>query len=345
MGKMQNKIAEIAGVSPSTVSRAFTKNAHVHPDTLKKIRDAMTQLGLDSSSLANQGRDIFSNYVLIVADSLLNYHTSAIVDSICKRLSSQGYRAVLSLSYSEPAHTLKAIKNAVFNGYYGVISLSTSVDNALLNYYQTQQKIPLVFANQYIRSLDSDIVRCDHYQGACLATEHLVKHGHKRIVFLGEARENSTTQDQLRGFIDTVTSHRLITSKDDICLRSHSFVSGTDMVAELLAKGVSFTAIISSCNSLAVEAAEHLQSIHKELPQDCSIVTLEPSADGHNFVSVGCSPDSIGAEACSLLYRRAFDPRGEKELILLPADLRNGNSVYDRTSDDSDLLSSVLWIN
>ena len=46
MNILQKTIAEKAGVSYATVSRAFTNSAKVKPQTLQKIRNAMQELGI-----------------------------------------------------------------------------------------------------------------------------------------------------------------------------------------------------------------------------------------------------------------------------------------------------------
>lgn len=43
---LQKTIAERAGVSYATVSRAFTNSAKVKPQTMQKIRNAMQELGI-----------------------------------------------------------------------------------------------------------------------------------------------------------------------------------------------------------------------------------------------------------------------------------------------------------
>jgi GntR family transcriptional regulator of arabinose operon len=47
-----------------------------------------------------------------------------------------------------------------------------------------EQKFPLVLVDRYIRGLDNDYVTSDNFSGGLVATQHLLRLGHRRIAFL-----------------------------------------------------------------------------------------------------------------------------------------------------------------
>ena len=66
----QKLIAEKAGVSYATVSRAFTHSARVKPGTMQKIRNAMQELGITDIDKIFMGNPTLSKTVLVVSGDI-----------------------------------------------------------------------------------------------------------------------------------------------------------------------------------------------------------------------------------------------------------------------------------
>ena len=66
----QKQIAEMAGVSFATVSRALTHSAKVRPDTLQRIRSAMQALGVNNCDDFFLGRSTLSKMVLVIVGDI-----------------------------------------------------------------------------------------------------------------------------------------------------------------------------------------------------------------------------------------------------------------------------------
>ena len=93
----QKQIAEKAGVSCATVSRAFTNSAKVGPETMQKIRRAMEELGLGNlpPSISEAAAP---EQVLIVVNHVYDEYYSRAIAGICARLQKAGMLAVLCSS-------------------------------------------------------------------------------------------------------------------------------------------------------------------------------------------------------------------------------------------------------
>ena len=91
----QKQIAEMAGVSFATVSRALTHSAKVRPDTLQRIRSAMQALGVNNCDDFFLGRSTLSKMVLVIVGDIATEFFANIVIGISDVLSAQGYSMVL----------------------------------------------------------------------------------------------------------------------------------------------------------------------------------------------------------------------------------------------------------
>ena len=91
----QKTIAEKAGVSRATVSRAFTQNANVSPRSLAKIQAAMESLGLQPLAWFPSDIRKKSKYVLILCGDISNAFFSQVIKGISDRLLALGLLPVV----------------------------------------------------------------------------------------------------------------------------------------------------------------------------------------------------------------------------------------------------------
>ena len=95
MNILQKTIAEKAGVSYATVSRAFTNSAKVKPQTLQKIRNAMQELGISDYDDVLLGKRFIARAVLLAVSDISNHFYSKVIKGICEGLNPLGYSILL----------------------------------------------------------------------------------------------------------------------------------------------------------------------------------------------------------------------------------------------------------
>ena len=65
-------VAKLAGVSPSTVSRAFAKDSSISPDKKTRVLNAARQLGYQPNAMAQSVRTTKSRLVGILLEEFAN---------------------------------------------------------------------------------------------------------------------------------------------------------------------------------------------------------------------------------------------------------------------------------
>ena len=108
----QKQIAEMAGVSFATVSRALTHSAKVRPDTLQRIRSAMQALGVNNCDDFFLGRSTLSKMVLVIVGDIATEFFANIVIGISDVLSAQGYSMVLCNSRYDSKVEMERLQSA-----------------------------------------------------------------------------------------------------------------------------------------------------------------------------------------------------------------------------------------
>jgi len=244
---------------------------------------------------------------------------------------------------------LSQIKKAEENHYFGIITTIALHDDELLNYLRKKRELPIVFIGDYYQGVDFDTVKGDNYCSASSAVKYLTEKGHRRIAFYGADRAESRTQEQLHGFIDSMSSRGMIVSRGDLFFEGNDEKDGFSTAEKVASQGITHSAMIISNSCAAAGVKKYFEKIKKELPRYMSIICLEESKLCSeycmDFTTFGCRYSDIGSVAVEQLIKRVYTPLAKHERIVLPIEENIRNSVFDCNTENIDPLESVLWIN
>ncbi len=324
----QKQIAEKAGLSYATVSRAFTNSAKVSPAAMHKIREAMRTLGISSADELFSGKGPISKMILVVAGDIALEFFANIIAGIYEVLYAHGFTVALCISNFNADTELQCMKQAEESGYGGIIMITAVKTPALVSFLQ-YAKTPVVLVNRHIRSLDLDIVRIDNYRGGYMAASHLLDNGHRKIAHLSGPQNSAAPQDRLRGFADAMDDNGLTLGKQDIVFGDLSRESGKEFANWLVERD--YTAVFVNNADMTAGMAHQLSKLHRSIPGDYSVICFDDSPlineDGLNITSVSCDPKVMGRSAAEVLLRRLDNPLGDRSRIIYSPKLTLRGSV------------------
>lgn len=327
---LQKTIAERAGVSYATVSRAFTSSAKVKPQTLQRIRNAMLELGITNSDEIFMGKSFISKAVLLVVNDISNQFYSSVARGVCNGLATFGYSVILCSYESDIQRELNALYSAIDNGYSGIIMITIDGKEQVSQFIQSAT-IPVVLVNRYIQSLDLDVVRIDNYRGGYMAAQYLIDHGHRRIAHLAGIPDSGTTIDRRRGFRDALENSGASFSQEDVVYGDSSPKSGQDFADWLVALGSRYTAAFVGNDYMAAGLVRRLREIGKRVPGDYSVICFDDSylvnEVGLDLTAVSCDPITMGQSAAEIFLKRRNDLLGERFRIVYSPHLTVRSSV------------------
>lgn len=327
----QKQIAEMAGVSFATVSRALTHSAKVRPDTVQRIRSAMQALGVNNCDDFFLGRSTLSKMVLVIVGDIATEFFANIVIGISDVLSAQGYSMVLCNSRYDFKVEMERLQSAQDCGYAGIIMITAMETHELVTFLQSAA-IPIVLVNRYIRTLDIDVVRIDNYRGGYMAAQYLLEKGHRHIAHLAGPRNSAAPQDRLRGFADAMKDNSIPFTAGDICYGDLSRESGKDFAQWL--EGRDYTAAYIGNNYMAAGAVHQLQKMGRSVPKDISIICFDDSPlvneNGLNLTTISCDPQEMGQATAETLLKRMADPLGRRLKMIFSPQLNLRGSVAPR---------------
>jgi DNA-binding LacI/PurR family transcriptional regulator len=203
-------IARVADVSHSTVSRALTDSPLVSADTKARIQRLAHDMGYSPDAQARSlvvGR---TQTVGLVVTTITDPFIGAVVQTIENTASDHGYTVILSSSNAEPDREIATVEMLRSKRVDGVIVTSSRV-GALYQDHLDRLGVPVVLLNSHSAQSGpyTFSITVNNRHGACLATEHLIRSGHRRIAYITGPADHSDDQERLAGYRQALAEARI----------------------------------------------------------------------------------------------------------------------------------------
>jgi LacI family transcriptional regulator len=268
-----DKVAEMAGVSPSTVSRILNGTAAVSDLKKKAVDEAIAKLGFVPNPVARGlagGRTLSIGVITQAIDSPFY---GVALSGIEYELDRAGYSALYVSGHWDAKEESKCIDVLRSRRVDGIIVLTGRLsDQALKNCAKT---IPVVVTGRSLKAPGLFSLNFDNFEGGRLATQHLIELGHQRIVFITGAQDHPDANERLRGYRAAIEAAGL--TFDPSLVRAGDFreSSGLQAVNQLIAQQLKFTAIFAANDQMAFGAALALRRHGLRVPADVSLIGFD----------------------------------------------------------------------
>ena len=203
MGKITSlDVARRAGVSQSSVSRAFSKyqtESSVSDKTRKRIFKAAKELGFRPNAMARALITQRSRIIALLFSYLDNPFYALALENLCLRLQRRGYHALVFMLPDTLAEVDETAAEMVDYQVDGIITVSMEMSSSLIETCQSHD-IPLVMLNRMHPLENVSAVTTDNVAGAREIARYLIAGGHRRIAMLGGWEDASTNRDREFGF-------------------------------------------------------------------------------------------------------------------------------------------------
>jgi LacI family transcriptional regulator len=270
------EVAKIAGVSRSTVSRVINDSPHVSADTREKVWQAIQASGYQPHAAArslvtNRTRVISVIIPEVVATLFSDPFFALLLRGATDACNSQRYHMMLSL-FTDPAKRQEMYRRVLHGGLVdGVIVASSPLEDPLIPDLQNDH-IPFVSIGH---RPDETVhyVDVDNTGGAQMATEHLIRLGHRRIATITGPLDTMPGQDRLTGYRQALEGRR-IPVQEELILEG-DFTEGGGAAAARQLLSASPTAIFAASDLMAIGALKALREAGLQVPQDVALVGFD----------------------------------------------------------------------
>ncbi len=273
-------VAETSGVGVGTVSRVINGAANVRDATRNRVLKVIGQLGYRPSHLAAALSRGTPGAVAIVVPHLTRPAMSARLAGALAVLDEQGYDTVVCnvATVEQRDRHLAALTER--HRADGVIVVSLPLPMAHLTGFR-RAGVPLVVVDGLARGVPQTFT--DDVLGGRIATEHLLRLGHRRIGFVGDDAPGDPAEDL--GFVSSarrLTGYRQALAAADVrydpaLVRRgpHDAASAARLAADLLALSDRPSAIFAASDSQALGVLTAARAAGLRVPGELSLVGFD----------------------------------------------------------------------
>jgi DNA-binding LacI/PurR family transcriptional regulator len=273
-------IAQAAGVSHSTVSRALNDSTLVNEATRERIKALAMEMGYTPNAVARSLKAQRSGTVGLVVTSLTDPFFADVMAGVDTVAGGAGLSMFVAASHNDPDREMEVIETFHRRRVDGIIVAASRLSN---RYRERLARIhvPIVVVNQHTEeNPEFHAVAFDEYGGARLAVDHLLALGHSRIGYLGLGNRQRSNRLRLNGYRDAMREAgrmvdpvwALVVPESDIRERDDTEI-GEGYVSDLLDAGV--TAVFCYNDRVAVGALLTCRAQAIEVPRDLSLVGFD----------------------------------------------------------------------
>lgn len=316
------EIAEKAGVSPATVSRALRGLQHVNERTRAKIVEAAELLGYPIDSASKQSGK--TNTVGIISPYTSRWFFAEAIAGVAQALRDAGMDILLyNFSQIKGRDKLAVAKNLREN----VDALITISLPPTEEEFKTMLSLDIPISLIGFHRPEFSSVAIDDVLGARIATQHLVSLGHKKIGILSGDIQTSfefpVHNNRRAGFISVLEENGLELNPQHEVFANFSIETGMSAMEDLLSRKDLPTAIFCESDEMAYGAMMAMKKRGLKCPEDISLIGF----DGHamaefaDLTTVAQPVRTLGEMAAWAVMEKMNKPDGLPKTLTLPTTL------------------------
>ncbi len=268
------EIALKTGFTINTVSRALKGKDDISPKTQKLIQDVAKEIGYISNSIAGALRSGFTKIIAVILGDISNPHFALMAKEIECAASTFQYATIIINTNENESIEKQAIYSALSKKVDGIILCPCQKNIENISFIK-QTATPFVLIGRRIRDPHVDYVIVNDTKGGYLATQHLIKGGHKDILLLNGPKYISSARERGAGYRKAFRDNSLPVSNN---LIREIFVTGDDLqhyVNNIIDEGTRFTSIFAFSDLIAWETIYALNNRGLKVPDDIAVVGFD----------------------------------------------------------------------
>jgi len=264
-------IAKLAGVAPSTVSRALSDHPRISQETKERVRRIARDMEYTPSLLARSLVKQDTATIGVVITSVSDPFLTNVVTSIEEVAQEQGYSVLLSSSYLDTKRELEVVSSFHGRRTRGIIVIGSQIDTGYLH-MRDRFPLPIVLTNCPIYPYS---VCTDNLTGARQAVEHMVQLGHRRIAYIANRRSHRSNLDRLTSYQQVLEAQRIPVDEDLIIEGDGTLGGGNAAVQALRSRTRPPTAVFCFNDMTAFGVLSALRQAKTRVPEEMSVVGFD----------------------------------------------------------------------
>jgi LacI family transcriptional regulator len=298
-------VATAAGVSVSTVSRVLNDKDDTAPETYKRVKTIIAEMGYTSSLAARSMRSSRMNVIGLIMPDAGEPFPIEVMKGVNSAIAALDYDLIIYTCGDIRKHFtadrerkfVSLLNNSITDGVVVITPAATHFNT----------RAPVVAVDPHYEITEYPSVISTNKEGASEAMSYLFKLGHRRIGFISGRSDLMSADRRLCGYRDSLAQAGIPFDPDLIAQGDFTAGTGLTCARHLLNLPVPPTAIFAANDQSALGAYQAAQEAGLSIPADLSIVGFDniPDAAQANpgLTTVDQSIQEMGKIAIQMLVK------------------------------------------
>ena len=332
------EVAEAAGVSRSTASRALTGNGYVAEGVRLRVRQAASDLGYVVDAMARSLKQQSTRSIGVLVSDLRNEFYANLAAGASRQATRLGYTVMLIDDQGIPEDELAAAETFVALRVAGVVATPVA---AAATDFLLRQRIPVVEVDRRFSEGGCDAVVIDNRGAARAVTRHLIELGHRRIALLIDEDDWTTGRERREGYVDALEAAGLPHERGLVIPTGWDVDAAKSAALGVLGSADRPTAIFAANNILAEGTWRAATELGLRLPDQLSLAAFDDvpwmSMVTPGVTAVAQDAGAMGRAAVQTVIDRIADRSAGTRTIVLSAAVQLRGSTAAPRELESDL--------
>ncbi len=318
------EVAEEAGVSLATASRALSGSRGVTVENEQAVKHAAARLGYRTNGIARALRSHRTQMVGVLIPHIADPFFPRVVQELERSLQRDQRSILLVDSLGDPTLERERINDLLDRQVDALVVVPAHPQESCTTIELAAATVPLVQLDRPVAA-PTDVASIDHRGGIYLAVDHLVAGGCRRLSFVGAESPLEAVTSRRDAFIERLQHHGL-PLPTTTPLGSFSVAWGAEAAGALLHTDPSVDGIVCANDLIAIGVLRALRARGRIVPDEIAVTGF----DDVGFAEVSDPPlttirqpvSELGRAAAELLTARIdADEHRPPRHITLPAEL------------------------
>ncbi|RUO36881.1 LacI family transcriptional regulator [Aliidiomarina shirensis] len=316
------QVSELAGVSLATVSRVINNTVPVREATRIKVEAAMKELGYRPNSVAQSLASNRSNSIGIVVSELGGPFYGELLSRIENEFRAAGKHVIIAAGHSNADLERDSIEFLRGRNCDALILHVEAVDDKYLTELAATG-LPFVLINRMVETIEDRCITLDNDRGGYLATEYMLKLGHRDIAYISGPLWKHDAQERYNGHQSALTKFGLSENKALFYEGDFQETGGVNGFNHLRDHGYSFTALVCANDEMASGAITAAHEAGLRIPEEIAVIGFDNINFSHytypKLTTIDYPVAEIGQMAARWVLKRVYQrPIDDLKAVFMP---------------------------
>ena len=318
-------IAQIMGVSGSTVSRALRDDPRISEKVIRAVKSTAVRLGYVPNIAASNLRMGKTKLIGLIVRDIRDGFCLEVIPSVESACAASEYGLLLCDAGASQPGELEYLRTLLQRRVDGIILITpqTTIPDPYLLF---RREVPLVLVDSVVNGAPICAVSVDHTMGGCLSTQHLLELGHQHIAFLSGPLSLSSSLRCVEGYHNAMTQAGIGMQDQIVVLTEKTDIqAGYNGMLDIIQLDPRPTAVATFSDLMAAGALEAARHCDISVPEELSIIGYDDiplsSLLTPPLTTIKQNKDQLGAIAMQLLLEEIRDHDHIHQQVQIPPTL------------------------